>query len=141
MIDAGDAAGVGCGSGRGTARRVLGRLVANAERRPFDAVVRDYHAGFAAALTRPARPGPKVNALMHIQGHTSDRLNAAEKRHFADVLDGYRARRLPLSVPLALAQAWIARFEIRYLATQRFFAPYPEALLDLRDSGGDSPVD
>jgi uncharacterized protein YbgA (DUF1722 family)/uncharacterized protein YbbK (DUF523 family) len=124
-----------------SAMRVLGRLVANAERRPFADVVAAYHAAFAAALARPARMGPNINTLMHVQGHASEWLSPAEKSHFADVLEAYRKRRLPLSAPLTLARAWIARFDIEYLATQRFFAPYPELLLDLRDSGGDTMLE
>jgi uncharacterized protein YbgA (DUF1722 family)/uncharacterized protein YbbK (DUF523 family) len=121
-----------------TGMRSLGRLVANADGRPFEELVALYRTGFSSALQRPARPGPSVNALMHAQGYASPGLTAGEKRHFAELIDGYRARRLPLSALLAVVQGWIARFDLGYLAAQRFFEPYPRELLDLRDSAGDS---
>lgn len=81
-----------------------------------------------------------MNALQHAQGHVSEGLSAAEKAHFAELLEGFRARRLPLSAPLALVQGWIARFGVGYLAAQRYFHPYPAGLLALDDSAGGSPA-
>jgi len=41
------------------------------------------------------------------------------------MLDMYREDRTPLSVCLALIKSWVARFNVKYLANQTIFAPYP----------------
>jgi len=115
--------------------RELGRLVANREGKPFGEIVDAYAEGFAAALARPARSTANVNVLQHAMGYFSTRLRGSEKAHFLSVLEEYRVGRVPLSVPLAVLQAWIVRFEEPYLAQQRFLNPYPADLTDLRDSG------
>jgi uncharacterized protein YbgA (DUF1722 family)/uncharacterized protein YbbK (DUF523 family) len=115
--------------------RELGRIVAAGARSPFGKVVDAYAAGFGAALAHPARSTSNINVLQHALGYFSDGLRGSEKGHFLAVLEEYRAGRVPLSVPLALLQSWIVRFDEPYLAQQRFFAPYPAALTDLRDSG------
>lgn len=112
-------------------QKELGRLVASGKGRvPED----------LAARYRPARPGPTVNVLMHAQGYFSEALTAAEKRHFEGILGAYRDNRVALSAALVLLGSWIARFEQEYLAAQRFFHPYPRELMELRDSGGDTPM-
>jgi uncharacterized protein YbgA (DUF1722 family)/uncharacterized protein YbbK (DUF523 family) len=114
--------------------RALGRIVANPDRRPIDAVLADYEVHLAHALERPPRNTSNINVLQHALGYVSDGLTAAEKRHFLEALDEYRARRMSLSPPLLLVQSWIARFEESYLAQQSYFEPYPAELMDLRDS-------
>ena len=41
----------------------------------------------------------------------------------------------PLSSPLGLLRSWVIRFESRYLEAQALFEPFPEALVNLQDSG------
>jgi uncharacterized protein YbgA (DUF1722 family) len=38
-------------------------------------------------------------------------------------------------VCIAVVYAWIVRFGESYLARQRYFAPYPEELVQVADSG------
>ena len=87
------------------------------------------------ALARSPSAGQVINVLMHAQGYFKKQLNAAEKALFLDTLDKYRAKKLPLSVAQALLRSWIARFGSDYLAGQSFFAPYPEELMEISDSG------
>jgi uncharacterized protein YbbK (DUF523 family) len=113
---------------RAATGRRLGRLLADGAARPADEVAREYAAGFAAALAKPSRPGPNVNVLMHALGHVSGDLGTGERRHFLDLLDGYREGVVPLSAPQAVLASWAARFEVPYLAGQTFLEPYPPAL-------------
>ncbi len=115
--------------------RTLGRIVANAERHPIDRVLGDYEEHFAHALARPARRKAHINVLMHALGYFSERLSADEKAFFLDALEVFREGRESLTGPLAVMQSWITRFDEDYLAGQRYFAPYPRELRDLRDSG------
>jgi uncharacterized protein YbgA (DUF1722 family)/uncharacterized protein YbbK (DUF523 family) len=109
--------------------RRLGRLLGGSGGRPPAAVAGEYAEHFGAALGRPARPGPSVNVLMHALGHVSDRLGDGERRHFLELLDGYRRRIVPLSAPQAVLASWAARFDEPYLAGQTFLEPYPPALV------------
>ncbi len=118
-----------------TEMRALGRVVANADRRPFDEVGAEYASRFAHALARPPRRTSAINVLQHALGYVSETLDAREKAFFLDTLDEYRAGRLPLAAALRLTQSLIVRFGVEYLADQVFFAPFPEALTDVLDSG------
>jgi len=113
----------------------LGNLVANRDRRRIDMVLDEYGSGLRAALRLPPPPGPCANVLMHALGYFSSSLSPREKEFFLDSLRQYRLRRVPLSVPVAVMRSWIARFGEEYLATQTFFSPFPEELVEVTDSG------
>lgn len=114
--------------------RLLGRIVANPEKRPLDAVLADYEAHFLQALAPLPRLAAGINALMHILGYFKE-LSGGEKAYFLDTLQKYRLRKVPLSVPLALVNSWIVRFGEPYLEQQTLLRPYPEELSELTDSG------
>ena len=115
--------------------KILGRLVANPERRPLEAIIEDYAQHLAGALIRPPRYVSNINVLMHTLGYFSKNLSAREKAFFLETLERYRNEKVPLSVPLNLARAWVVRFDQEYLAQQTFLEPYPEALMEITDSG------
>jgi uncharacterized protein YbgA (DUF1722 family)/uncharacterized protein YbbK (DUF523 family) len=115
--------------------RILGRIVANPQKRPLGEVLTDYEVHLAAAFARPSRYLSNINVLMHTLGFFSKKLSAGEKAFFLDALERYRAKKVPLSVPLNLARAWVVRFGEEYLGPQTFFEPYPQALMKITDSG------
>lgn len=115
--------------------RELGRVVANHEKKHMADVVAGYSRGFIEAFSRQPRYTTNVNVLTHALGHFSDSLNKDEKAFFMESLDKYQRRKLPLSVPLSIIRSYIARFGEEYLANQTYFNPYPEDLVDIRDSG------
>jgi uncharacterized protein YbgA (DUF1722 family)/uncharacterized protein YbbK (DUF523 family) len=115
--------------------KILGRLVANLEKRPADQIWEEYGQHLACALARPPQYRSNINVLMHALGYFSKELSAMEKAFFLDALERYRNEKVPLSVPLNLARAWVVRFEQKYLSQQTFFEPYPEALMEITDSG------
>ena len=114
--------------------RLMGPLVANHERRPLAEVLADYGRHLSVALAQPPRYTASINVLMHALGYF-DSLASQEKSFFLNALDDYRAGRTPLSVPNAIVRSWIVRFNEPYLAQQTFFAPYPEELVQVTDSG------
>ncbi|MEW5825950.1 MAG: DUF523 and DUF1722 domain-containing protein [Candidatus Bipolaricaulota bacterium] len=113
----------------------LGRIVANAERRPFSETASDYAQHFAAALERLPRRTSAINVLQHAFGYVSAQLEAKEKRFFLDGLEQFREGRVPLAVPVHLMQSLILRFDVPYLAGQAFFEPFPREMSDVLDSG------
>ncbi|MFL7790630.1 MAG: YbgA family protein [Anaerolineae bacterium] len=118
-----------------TEMRAMGRVVANPDKRPFEQVIAEYESHLYTALTRPPRCTSHINVLMHALGYFSDGLSGQEKAFFLDTLQKYRDGLVPVSTNRGLIQSWIARFGQEYLAQQTYFEPYPEALLELTDSG------
>lgn len=122
-------------SHRETGMRSLGRIVANAERLPLDEVLARYAEGLAHALARPARTPARINVFEHAFGFFSEHLTAREKKHFLELLERYRAARVPVGAVTTLLRSWAERFDVAYLADQVLFEPYPEGLVLLLDSG------
>jgi uncharacterized protein YbgA (DUF1722 family)/uncharacterized protein YbbK (DUF523 family) len=91
--------------------RVMGRIVANHEKKPV------------------------TNVFMHAMGHFSDKLNKQEKAFFLELMEKYRSGKAPLRSDTDVLMSWGVRFGEKYLLDQTFFNPYPEGLLDISDSG------
>ncbi|MBN1486391.1 MAG: DUF1722 domain-containing protein, partial [Anaerolineae bacterium] len=115
--------------------RMMGRIVANPDKKPVGEILREYEHHLAAALSRPPSHTSGINVLMHALGYFSAELSVEEKGFFLDSLQRYRNHKVPLSVPVNIIGAWIARFGQPYLERQTFFAPYPEELISVSDSG------
>lgn len=112
----------------------LGKIVANHAGLLPPQVYANYEAHLYMALARAPRHVAAINVLMHALGYF-ETLSAAEKAFFLACLEDYRAGKLPLSAPNSIMRAWIIRFGSEYLASQTFFAPYPEGLAQITDSG------
>jgi uncharacterized protein YbgA (DUF1722 family) len=117
------------------ALRELGRTVAGRAGRPLEDVLADYEAGLGRALARPVRPGAMIDVLMHALGYLENVLTHAEKAHFLDAIEAYRADRLASGAPLTLLRSWVERSGEAWLADQTLFEPYPAGLLDPGDPG------
>lgn len=115
--------------------RQLGPLVANHEKKPFDEVFADYRNVFGHALARAPRYTSVVNVLQHVYGFFRKDLTSGEKAFFAEQLQRYRDSRIPASVVATVLQGWMVRFGEDYLLDQAFFAPFPEDLINVSDSG------
>ena len=107
---------------------VMGRTVANQQKKPFTNIVRDYQRELADALRRPPRIGSNIDVLLHGMGYFSRRLSKREKALFLKYLERYKAGKIPLGVATGVLRSWIARFEEPYLMNQSFLEPYPEEL-------------
>jgi len=115
--------------------RQLGKIGANERHGPVADVVRDYGALLPRAFSGPPKYTAAINVLMHALGYFREGLTADEKAFFLDSLQRYRSGKLPLSVPVGILRSWVVRFSEPYLSRQVFFEPYPEALMDIADSG------
>jgi uncharacterized protein YbgA (DUF1722 family) len=115
--------------------REMGRIVANRDRLPAADAVTRYGILYQAAFMKIPRYTSNINVLMHAMGYFSKYLTPKERKHFLDILDAYRLRRVPLSAPVGVLNSWIARFDEKYLAQQTFFSPFPDELINVADSG------
>jgi uncharacterized protein YbgA (DUF1722 family)/uncharacterized protein YbbK (DUF523 family) len=115
--------------------RILGRVVANHEKKPTEQVIAEYEQHLWKAFSRMPRETSHINVLMHAAGHFSNELSSEEKGFFINTLEEYRDERIPLSVPLNILKSWAVRFEDDYFMQQTFVEPYPEKLVEITDSG------
>ena len=118
-----------------TEMRAMGAIVANRKGETPAAMFEAYGRRLAHALAKPPRFTSIINVLMHALGYVSEGLTAPEKAFFLDTLEKYRAGAVPLSVATALLKSWGLRFQAPYLLEQTFLEPYPEALVEITDSG------
>jgi len=114
-----------------TELRILGKLVANQEHKPFDETMMSYETHLYSALARTPSSGANINVMLKIMGYFSPQLSKDEKSFFLNSVDNYRAGRLPLSACLNVLKAWIVRFKQGYLSSQTVLEPYPEQLAEL----------
>ena len=114
--------------------RTLGRIAANREKRPLDEVLDDYGRHLFSALSRAPSYVSNLNVLMHAMGYFKKGLSPKEKAFFLDLMQKYRAGRVPLSVNIQLVNSWIARFQENYLMQQTYFKPYPEELMGIAEA-------
>ncbi|MBF0191688.1 MAG: DUF523 and DUF1722 domain-containing protein [Magnetococcales bacterium] len=88
---------------------------------PLDA----YGALLMEGLKRLATPKKNVDALMHMMGFLKAHLSADEKAEMLELLDAYRAERIPLIVPITLLNHYVRKFAPPYLSGQWYLHPHP----------------
>lgn len=118
--------------------RVLGRIVANQEKKPISKLTGSYEEHLRSVFKRSPSVGANVNVMMKTMGYFSHQLSKEEKSFFLRSLENYKAGRLPLSASLSILKAWIIRFQEKYLMNQTFLEPYPEQLAEVDTIMADS---
>ncbi|PVZ85896.1 hypothetical protein C9426_17435 [Serratia sp. S1B] len=109
--------------------RELGRFVADIERwEQLEDFAVEYRQRLMAILRHKATRRNHTNVLMHVQGYFRPHLNAAQRQELAQLIERYRQGVQPLLAPITLLKHYMAEFPDSYLAQQRYFEPYPEAL-------------
>jgi len=115
--------------------RKMGKLTANPDNLSISTIIKRYCDYLKKILKEPAKYTDCINVLMHAFGYFSDKIEKEEKQFFLDTLEKYRNAKIPLSVPVNLLKSWIIKYKQSYLSNQSFFNPYPEELIDIKDSG------
>ncbi|ALD43627.1 hypothetical protein BMF90_09005 [Serratia sp. OLHL2] len=111
------------------AYRELGRFVADIHRwDSLEDFAVEYRSRLMALLAHKATRRNHTNVLMHVQGYFRRQLSAAQRQELAHLIDRYRQGMQPLLAPIALLKHYMAEYPDSYLAEQRYFEPYPEAL-------------
>ncbi|MFW6025235.1 MAG: YbgA family protein [Candidatus Woesearchaeota archaeon] len=114
--------------------RKLGKIVANHNKDNVKKIFNNYEIHLNKALANESSYTKNINVLMHTLGYFKDKLSSEEKSFFLDQLEKYRENKVHLKVPLNIIKSWIIKYNEKYLKRQRFFNPYPEELMDLKDS-------
>ena len=111
--------------------RILGRVIANTEKKSLIDLILSYERYFYEAFKRPPRRVSNINVLMNSMGYFSDRLSKEEKAFFLNSIKAYRKGSMPLGVLQNMMKLWIIRFKEEYLLQQTYFEPYPKELVDI----------
>ena len=111
---------------------ILGRIVANYDKKPIEDIMNEYYDHLLLALETPPSCGKVYNVIQHEFGHFSEKLNPDEKKFFLESLEEYRKGELPLIAITSLLKSHVARFDVQYLKQQTFLNPYPQELMDMK---------
>jgi uncharacterized protein YbgA (DUF1722 family)/uncharacterized protein YbbK (DUF523 family) len=107
----------------------MGRLVAGAKTLPVGSLYRKYEEVFLSALARRTTPKKCADVLSHMMGYFRKMLSTDEKQEMIEVVDQYRRRLVPLVVPITLIRHYVRKYDVAYLARQRFLNPHPVELM------------
>ncbi len=100
--------------------RLLGRLLAEAGGGSLEAVTARYGSMFMEALKQPATRKTNTNALQHLAGFLSARLDPEGRKQLAALVDDYRLGRVPLSAPVDLIRRHATEHGAAYVLRQSF---------------------
>lgn len=109
--------------------RTSGRLVAKAKGMPRKELREEYERLFLTVLTRRTTLRKHVNVLQHIAGYFRNVLDKESREEVHELIEQYRAKRVPLVVPLTLMKHHIRHHGIDYLAEQSYLNPHPRELM------------
>lgn len=109
--------------------RELGRFVAAmAEWDSLEDYFTEYRLRLMNLLLHKATRHNHTNVLMHVQGYFRKQLSSPQRQELAGLIDRYRQGMQPLLAPITLLKHYMSEYPDAYLADQRYFEPYPEAL-------------
>ena len=112
-----------------TEYRELGRFVADiAHWSSLERFAYVYRQRLMTLLTHKATRRNHTNVLMHVQGYFRRWLSPSQRKELTQLIERYRQGTQPLLAPITLLKHYLAEFPDVYLAQQRYFDPYPEAL-------------
>ncbi len=115
--------------------REAGKVVANHEKLPVEAVLQRYDKLVKLILAKMPGYRSIINSLYHAFGGISNGLEKSEKKFFVDTIEEYRDERIPMSTVIHLLKGYALRFNNTYLLEQVLLQPYPNELVEITDSG------
>jgi len=108
--------------------RQMGKLVARAGAFDVEILYQDYLALLVKGLRLKATVPKHINVLQHIFGYFKKHLIADEKQEMLTLLERYRARQIPLIVPITLLNHYVHKYDQPYLLQQVYLNPHPVEL-------------
>jgi uncharacterized protein YbgA (DUF1722 family)/uncharacterized protein YbbK (DUF523 family) len=115
--------------------KILDKIAANHENQDIKQVLSEYETHLKLLFKRSARYTSNINVLQYSIGYFNKFITEDEITFLADSIEKYRKGKLPLSTPVYLVKSYAIRFDLSNLKNQTFFNPFPEELIELRDSG------
>ena len=110
------------------AAKELGRLVAQKLFLDRAELERRYMETYMRALSKPAKRGRQVAALLRLSGRFKTRLEATARLDIAACIEDFGAGMVPLEVPLRLLRHYAKVLGLRWLSGQSYLRAYPRPL-------------
>jgi uncharacterized protein YbgA (DUF1722 family)/uncharacterized protein YbbK (DUF523 family) len=104
--------------------RVMGRLVAQDQAMPINALYEEYQRLLMEALLLKATPAKHSNVLQHIMGYFKKQLSADAKGELLETIASYRRGDIPLIVPITLINHYVHLYDQPYLKGQYYLHPH-----------------
>ena len=108
--------------------RLLGKIVANHEKKNLHVVTHDYIALFKKTIAYKGSIGKTVNVLQHLVGFFKKELSSAEKQELHLQIEAFRDEIVPLIAVMNTIEFLAKKYEVHYLLGQKFLNPYPKDL-------------
>jgi len=115
--------------------RIMGKLIAAQKEAGLTKTAEDYNQLLLKSLSKTPRYTSHINVIQHAAGYFSKSITANERNYIKKLISEYADKKIPLSALRAVMRSYIIRFGIDYLEQQTYFDPYPEALIEVTDSG------
>lgn len=117
------------------ALKTLRKIIGLSSDEQFDKTLKTYKTTLISATQRLANTRSKIDVFLHAFSQVSHHLNPEEKSFVLDILEHYHKGRLPFSSLTVLLKSYAVRYQEQELLNQSFFNPFPEELVQVRDSG------
>jgi uncharacterized protein YbgA (DUF1722 family)/uncharacterized protein YbbK (DUF523 family) len=105
--------------------RRMGKLVAEAGKRPLSELFEEYQQLLMEAMRLKATVSKNANVLMHAMGYFKKDLSPDEKQELLEVIGNYRKGHVPLLVPVTLVNHYVRKYDEPYLKRQHYLNPHP----------------
>ena len=106
----------------------LGRMLADAGKRPLEQLASEFIGELMSALSVRATLRSHTNVLFHLSGYLKRDVSSEERQRLKDLIEQYRLGTVPLVVPLTMLRHHFANNPNAYIDNQVFMAPYPDEL-------------
>lgn len=110
-------------------------ILENKEEKNLDLLMNEYEKHLKLIFAKNARYTSKISTLMECYEYFTEKLSDKEKEFTLDILGKYQNGHIPYNVPLYLLKSYAVRFDDKDMINQSLFNPYPEDLVEMRDSG------
>ncbi|WP_027715858.1 DUF523 and DUF1722 domain-containing protein [Desulfuromonas sp. TF] len=105
--------------------RRMGKLVAEAGKRPLSELFEEYQRLLMEAMRLKATVSKNANVLMHAMGYFKKDLSPDEKQELLEVIGNYQREHAPLLVPVTLVNHYVRKYDEPYLKRQHYLNPHP----------------
>jgi len=110
-------------------RRIGGLLARAQEFATTSELAAAYWNGFSDVMQRTPSRKNHTNALQHIAGYFSDRLDIGDRQELTSAIQSYRLENVPLIVPITLLRHYVRKLGEPYLENQVYLNPHPDELM------------
>jgi len=113
----------------------LWNIVASYNKENYDNTIDDYENKLSEIFSKDFSVGRIKDVIQHILWYFKDKISLEQKDFFLKSLDMYVNSKIPLSTLLWMLRNWAIQYDKDYIKDQVIFEPFPNELLEMKDSG------